>query len=216
MGKEADMVNERSELDNQASEKVKAGGEGQEMGATDVGEASPTEAKGTAELEALRCEVAEWRAKADELLDKYKRSLADFVNYRKRQERDREEETLRIRMDVIRQFLPVVDDFERALKNVPDEHAKASWVEGITLIERKLKSILAGLQVSPIEALGQPFDPNLHSALLMDHSDEYPPGTVMEELQRGYRLADRVLRPTIVKVSNGPKDQKNAEDVAKQ
>jgi len=206
------MEKQSEQIHNRAPEEVKAG-ESQEMRSTEEGAACPSESKESAEIEALRREVAEWRAKADELLDKYKRSLADFVNYRKRQDRDREEETLRIRMDVIRQFLPVVDDFERALKQVPDEYAKASWIEGITLIERKLKSILANLQVSPIEALGQPFDPNLHSALLMDHSDEYPPGTVMEELQKGYRLADRVLRPTIVKVSNGPKDQKAEGEV---
>lgn len=202
------MTDKQSEPANRAPEEEGAVGEGQKVKATEVGEATVAEAKESSEIETLRREVEEWRAKADELRDQYKRSLADFANYRKRQERDREEQVLRIRIEVLRQFLPVVDDFERALKNVPGEYAKAGWVEGITLIERKLDSVLAKFEVLPIEALGKPFDPAFHSALVMDDSDEYPPGTVMEELQRGYRLADQVLRPTIVKVSNGPKSQK--------
>ena len=178
-----------------------------------AGEAAATGEK-VSEIEALRREVEEWRAKSDELLDKYKRSLADFANYRKRQDRDREDQSLWIKADVLRQFLPVLEDFERALKNVPGEYAKAGWVEGITLIERKLNSVLAKFEVSPIEALGKPFDPAFHSALVTEASDEYPPGIVMEELQRGYCLADRVLRPAVVKVSNGPASQK-ADDTVK-
>jgi molecular chaperone GrpE len=179
-----------------------------------TGEATATGEK-VSEVVALRREAEEWRAKYDELLDKYKRCLADFANYRKRQERDREEGSLWIKADVLRQFLPVLDDFERALKNVPGEYAKAGWIEGITLIERKLNSALARFEVLPIEALGKPFDPAFHSALMMEDSDEYPPGTVIEELQRGYRLADQVLRPAVVKVSNGPAAQK-ASDTTKQ
>jgi molecular chaperone GrpE len=205
------MDKDRHEPVDQAANEEAAGIESKPPVA---GEATATGEK-VSEIEALRREVEEWRAKADELLDQYKRCLADFANYRKRQERDRGEQTLQIRMDVLRQFLPVLDDFARALKSVPGEYANAGWVEGITLIERKLNSVLAKFEVSPIEALGKPFDPAFHSALIMEDSAEYPPGTVMEELQRGYRLADQVLRPAVVKVSNGPAAQK-ADDTVKQ
>jgi len=201
------MDKDRHEPEDRATSEEAAGIESK------AGEAAATGEKG-AEVEALRREVEEWRAKSDELLDKYKRSLADFANYRKRQDRDREDQSLWIKADVLRQFLPVLEDFERALKNVPGEYAKAGWVEGITLIERKLNSVLAKFEVSPIEALGKPFDPAFHSALVTEASDEYPPGIVMEELQRGYCLADRVLRPAVVKVSNGPASQK-ADDTVK-
>lgn len=204
---EDERMNETTESSQQAPESAAEGQKAQ-------GPQGASEGQGPSEVESLRQQVEEWRAKADELLDKYKRSLADFANYRKRQDRDREEQTLQIRMEVLRQILPIVDDFERALKNVPQEYAQAGWVEGITLIERKLKSMLAKFDVSPIEALGKPFDPNFHSALVTEESDEYPPGTVMEELQRGYLLADRLLRPTIVKVSNGPRAK--PEEGAKQ
>jgi molecular chaperone GrpE len=161
------------------------------------------------ELEALRGEAREWHAKADEWLDSYRRSVAEFSNYRKRIEREREQQTLRISMDLLKRLIPIMDDFERALKNVPEEANGSSWVEGITLIERKMWAILQGFQVAPIEALGQPFDPNLHSAVMQAESDTYPAGIVMEELQRGYRVADQVLRPAMVKVSSGPGAQDN-------
>lgn len=185
----------------------------EEKASAEGAEPTTAELKASNEVEALRCEVEEWHAKADGLLDKYRRSLADFANYRKRQDREREEQAPRVRMDVLKQFLPVVDDFERALKSVPGEFAGAGWVEGITLIERKLKSVLAKFDVVPIEALGKSFDPASHSALMVGESDEYPAGVVMEELQRGYRLAEQVLRPTIVKVSKGPGPQKPTDEV---
>ena len=156
------------------------------------------------ELQKLREEVAHWQAKADEYLDKYRRSLAEFSNYRKRQEQVREQEKLRLRMDVLKQLLPIVDDFERALESVPEEFQGESWVEGVLLIERKLKGLLEQFEVVPIEAVGKPFDPTYHSALLQEESDEFPEGTVMEELRKGYLIADQVLRPTLVKVSRGP------------
>jgi molecular chaperone GrpE len=154
--------------------------------------------------ESLRREVAEWKAKSDEWLDQYRRSVAEFANYRKRQERDKQQQTVRLSMDVMQKLLPVVDDLQRAIKNVPGELAQVSWVQGIDLIERKLEAILSEFQVVPIQALGAMFDPNFHASLMQADSDAYPAGTVMEELQTGYMLGDQVLRPTLVKVSNGP------------
>lgn len=88
-------------------------------------------------------------------------------------------------------------------------------MEGVRLIDRKLRSVLEEFDVTPIEAMGKPFDPYYHSALLQDESDEYPEGVVMEELQRGYMLGDEVLRPTVVKVSKGPgSGSKNTDEDA--
>lgn len=152
----------------------------------------------------LRQQAEEWRSKADELLDKYRRSAAEFSNYRKRQDRDRDQQMLRLNMQVMRQLLPIMDDFERALQETPDGLGGSGWLEGIVLIDRKLKALLEGFQVVPIEALGKPFNPAFHSALMQEESDEHPEGTVTEELRKGYLLSDQVLRPTLVKVSCKP------------
>jgi len=155
-------------------------------------------------LETLRKELEASRAQAEQWLDQYRRSVAEFANYRKRQEREREQQVVRIKIDVLKRLLPALDDLERALRHVPDGLQETTWLEGVALIGRKLQGLLEEFQAQPIEALGKPFDPNYHAALLQEESDAYPAGTVIEELQRGYLLADQVLRPTLVKVSNGP------------
>jgi molecular chaperone GrpE len=148
-------------------------------------------------------ENEEWQSKAEVYLDQYRRCMAEFANYRKRQERDKEQLYASVTMDVLRQLLPIVDDLERGIENMPPEHSGTSWTEGVALIERKLKALLANFGCQPIEAVGRPFDPVYHSALLMEPSEQYPAQTVMEELQKGYMFSDRVLRPTTVKVSSG-------------
>jgi molecular chaperone GrpE len=158
--------------------------------------------------EALQQEIEEWRNKADAYLDKYRRSAAEFSNYRKRLEREREERTLRLRSMVLGRLLPIVDDLERAIQNVPDEVAESDWTQGIILIERKLKALLQEFDVVPIEAEGKPFDPYYHEALMQEESDEYPEGIVSGEMEKGYMIADHVLRPTRVKVSTGPGPEK--------
>ena len=166
-------------------------------------------------LKELREKIDEYEAEIEELLDKYRRKAAAFSNYRKRQERERELQSIRLRTEVLGELLPIVDDFRRALQNVPDRVRDKEWVEGIALIQRKLEKLLDKYEVTPIEALGEPFDPNYHSALLQEESEEYPAGTVMEEVEKGYLVGDRVLRPALVKVSLGPKsngDESAAKD----
>jgi len=165
--------------------------------------------------EELLQQLEEWREKADEYLDKYRRSVAELSNYRKRQERERAEQALRTKAAILRQFLAPVDDFERAIDSIPREFANDGWVDGILLIERKLKSVLDAFQVVPMETLGKPFDPNFHSALMQCASQEYPEGTVMEEMVKGYLIDGRVRRPAMVKVSMGGEPQANAEAEAK-
>ena len=139
----------------------------------------------------------------EQLRDKYLRSLAEMDNYRKRVAREREQQQLRSRMELIRQLLPVVDDYGLALSHVPEEYAGLAWIEGLALIYRKLEQYLSGVGVEPIEAAGQPFDPHYHDALMREASDTYPEGIVTEEIRKGYMMAGEVLRPTLVKVSMG-------------
>jgi molecular chaperone GrpE len=160
------------------------------------------ERSGTAPPEAAEAE--KWRQQAETYLDQYRRSVADFSNYRKRQERDQQQQAQRLTIDALKPLLPIVDDLQRAVRNVPAEIAGNAWVEGVALIERKMMALLAGFQAVPIVALGQPFDPNYHSALMQSESEQYPAGVVMEELQTGYHVGDQVLRPTLVKISSGP------------
>jgi len=157
------------------------------------------------ELVALRSQVQDLQAKADEWLDQYRRSAAEFANYRRRQERDRDQQRVALKVDVVRRLFPIIDDLELALGHVPSGVGATGWAEGLALILRKMKSVLSEYGVEPIEALGKPFDPNYHEAVLQEPSNDYPEGVVMEELRPGYRIGDQVVRATQVKVSAGPR-----------
>ena len=147
--------------------------------------------------------IEELQAQAEDYRDKYLRSVADFSNYRKRQDRERQQQNWRIHADVLRGLLDPLDDFQRALAHVPEEHADAGWVQGIILIEQKLKALLSLYNVTPMEAEGRPFDPNYHEAMLREFSSEYAEGTVSEEFEKGYMMDDQVLRIAVVKGSQG-------------
>lgn len=140
------------------------------------------------------------KAQAAEYLDQWRRTSADFANYRKRTEREWNEVRAMASADVIRQLFPVLDDFDRAFKAVPEEFQGHPWVEGFRLIERKFMQILEQAGVKVIEAVGKPFDPNFHESVAMEESDQ-PHGTVLEEYRRGYQLNDKVLRPAMVKIA---------------
>lgn len=155
------------------------------------------------QLAAATRELEEARARADEATYNWQRSAADFANYKRRTEEDRSLLTQAGTAVLISKLLAVQDDFDRALANVPHD-VHEGWLEGIQLVERKLRSVLESEGVTPIDALGQPFDPNLHEAVVHEPTDAHPDNTVVEELQRGYRLGDRVLRPSLVKVANNP------------
>ena len=152
------------------------------------------------DLESLKKALAEEKAKAEDYLANWQRTQADFINYKKRIEQERDETAKFANAMLVLNLLPVLDDLERALDNVTPKLAGLTWVDGIGLIYRKLQAILEGHGLTEIKALGQPFDPNLHEAVLYGDGEE---GKVIEELQKGYRLHDRVLRPTMVKVGKG-------------
>lgn len=149
----------------------------------------------------LEEQLAAAQAQAAEYLDGWQRARAEFANARKRLEKSRIEARRNATVEVIAQLLPVLDDFERALDNVPEEIAGNSWFEGLALVHRKLRAILEHEDIERIGAVGEPFDPNIHEAVLQEESDEYESGVVMKELQAGYRLGERVIRPAMVVVA---------------
>ena len=163
-----------------------------------------------AEAEGSKAAVAEQqeelerlRQERDVLLDRLARLQAEFDNYRKRMER--EQQTFRdyALADAIKKLLPVVDSFDRALAT--ESRDSEEFHSGIELINRQLHDALAKLGVQPIVAKGEPFDPNLHQAVQMVETDEVEDHHVLDELQRGYKLRDRLLRPAMVRVATNPK-----------
>ncbi len=154
-----------------------------------------------AELIALQEKLAEAQAKATENLEGWQRAQAEFSNYKKRISRDQEQLAAEARGRVIKRYLEVVDDLERALKNKPTEGAGAEWAQGIELVCRKLQIYLESEGLTRMDPLGQPFDANLHEAVTEEKSDEHESGTVIEVLRPGYMLGERVLRPASVKVA---------------
>lgn len=166
----------------------------------------PSRAALIEKIEDLQRVLDQTREQADENLRSWQRTAADFSNYRRRIDDEREGMAQFTNTLLISKLLSVLDDFDRALETVPpDTHD--GWVDGIRLVERKLRGLLEAEGVTEIEALGQPFDPNLHEAVVHEETTEHPDNHVIGELQRGYRLRDRVLRPALVRVANNPKER---------
>ncbi|HBY08706.1 MAG TPA: nucleotide exchange factor GrpE [Chloroflexi bacterium] len=140
-------------------------------------------------------------AKANEYLDGWQRAQAEFTNYRKRQERERELMRFETVGRVVKRYLPIADDMQRALKDRPVEGDGVAWAEGFELIYRKLMSILDAEGITPIGGEGEMFDPNFQEAVVQTESDEHESGIVIEVLQAGYKMGERVLRPAMVRVA---------------
>ena len=148
----------------------------------------------------------------DQLRDLLLRKTAEFDNFRKRVERERSEFARRAAEDLLLDLLPLVDDFERALA-VPSETPDGeSYRAGVVLMHRQLLELLRKRDVTPIDAVGEPFDPGLHEAVTQEPSDEHPEGTVVTEFRRGYRLGNRLLRPAMVTVSAGGNAREEAAE----
>ena len=137
---------------------------------------------------------------ADDYKADLQRMAADFSNYRKRNEAERTEFAKFAKADLITKLLDVLDGYDRALASVPDDVKGQPWVEGMWLVERKLRRILDAEGLEPVDSLGKPFDPYVHEAVAHVESDE-PEGTVIAEHQKAYRLHDRVIRPALVSVA---------------
>jgi molecular chaperone GrpE len=157
------------------------------------------------DIETLKKMLAEAKAKVEANLAGWQRAQADFINYKRRNEQEKEEVGQMANALLILNILPILDDLERAFTSVPPRLAKLSWVDGVKLIERKLWAILEAQGLAQIKALGEPFDPKFHEAVRQDKGKE---GIVIDEVQKGYQLGDRVIRPTMVVVGNGEEEEK--------
>jgi molecular chaperone GrpE len=159
---------------------------------TPVEQAAPT-------VEELQARIAQLEQENEENRNQWLRAVADYKNFKRRTDQERAELIRGASAGLLLKLLPVLDDFERATASASDEIASSSWFEGIRLIGQKLQTVLESEGVSPIDAIGKEFDPNLHEAVIYEDAGD---GTsmVIAELQKGYMLRDRVLRPSMVKV----------------
>lgn len=156
----------------------------------------------TISAEALQAQLEAAKAEAAANLDNWQRTAAEMANFKRRQLEQanrRREDTI---AEIISQIFPVLDDFDLAFKNVPAEltEKEANWVSGFTLVQRKLQKVLEQNEVQPIDATGE-FNPNLHEAVTHENSPEHASNAIIAELRKGYKLGERVLRPTLVRVA---------------
>ena len=172
-------------------------------------EEEPTEERD--ELEQAREELEEAKTQAAEYLDGWQRTRAEFSNYKKRQEADRVQMMTLANATLLRKLLPVLDDFERAMATLPMNLSQMTWIEGISLIKYKLDAIIESEGVEPVETEGQAFDPRYHEAVTYEEAEGYEDGQIIGEVQRGYILGERVLRPALVRVAKAPVPQPEEE-----
>lgn len=154
-------------------------------------------------VEQLAAQLETAKGLAAEHLASLQRTAADFANFKRRTAEDREREMGLASEFLLLKLLVVADDFDRALEAMPAELKGVAWIEGITLLDRKLRALLESEGVTPIEAIGRPFDPREHEAIATVPSTGRPEGEVVAEIQRGYRVRDRVLRPAMVAIADG-------------
>ena len=142
------------------------------------------------------------QAQAAEYLDGWQRARAEFANYKRRTEAERIELSATAGADVLMRVLPAIDDFDRAANTLPDDLKDHAWINGVMLIYRKLLNTLDASNVKPIVVQpGDAFDPTLHEAITHEDSDQFSSGQIIAELQRGYKMGERVLRPAMVRVA---------------
>jgi molecular chaperone GrpE len=163
-------------------------------------------------IEQLRSELRKVNEQAKDCDDKYLRALAELDNQRKRSMREKEELQKYANERLILEILPVIDNFERAIDAGKQADNVAQMVDGVKMILKQLREILEKEGVAPFESLGEKFDPYKHEALLAIESKEHEPYTVLEEIQKGYTMKDRVIRPAKVTVSK--KEEEKKEDDA--
>lgn len=204
----SDELPERREDQHQSApnQQTTAAHSDTEAGAPRVTLDSTAMGPAAAELIATRAELRRVEGERNDLRDALARRQADFENYRKRVERERTESYNRMVGDVVSKLLPVLDNLRRALDAEGTLQASESeefrhFLHGVELIYRQLSSVLEGLGLQPIAALGQRFDPHVHEAVVTEQTEEHEPDTVIQEIVPGYRLGEKLLRPAIVKVA---------------
>ncbi|WP_244527470.1 nucleotide exchange factor GrpE [Lihuaxuella thermophila] len=144
----------------------------------------------------------QWQKQAEENRQQYLRALADLENFRRRARKEKEDAVKYAVVPLLEALLPVLDNFERALEAADQNHDAQALQEGIEMVYRQFLNVLSQAGLTLIEAEGKPFDPHQHHAVMQVDSEEHEPGMVVEELQAGYRYLDRVIRPSMVKISS--------------
>jgi molecular chaperone GrpE len=173
---------------------------------------SPT--KLLADLEALQAEAGAARTQAEEYLAALQRERAEFLNFKRRTAEERQRDLGLAAEDLIRKVLAVADDFDRAIEQRPDAIATDPWFEGVSAIDRKLRALLESEGVTTIDAdPGTRFDPREHDAIANVPGTGRPEGEIVEQVRRGYRLRDRVLRPALVAVAGAPTEAAASGDL---
>ena len=185
---EEEFPEEATALDSEEAASEQA----DETPAADAGE-------GAVESEENDLEVAQRQAK--ESYDKFLRVYAEFENYKKRMEREKSDFLKYANEELIKELLPVIDNLDRAVGQARQNAEAQSLVEGVEMILRQIKEVMEKHGVKELQSLGEPFDPNVHEAMMHEIADEHDENTVIDELQKGYIFKDRLIRPALVKVS---------------
>ena len=165
-------------------------------------ETAPADAP-VSELDELRARVAQLERESADYKDQWLRAAADYKNFKRRTDSERVDLIRGASAGLLLKLLPVMDDLTRAVNSVTPDVEGTAWYGGFKLIPQKLHTVLESEGVVPIEAVGQDFDPNFHEAVIYEAAGDGQDGKVVAELQKGYKLRDRVLRPTMVKVGQG-------------
>jgi len=197
--KEEGPGTEQAAEETNQPEEQKAEDELQEI--TEVEVIEPDDEEDLDKPEEFEMKLAEALREKEEYLDGWQRTQADFANYKKRVERDRQQMQQNATAKVVRRYLEILDDLERALVNQPQDGEGAVWADGIDLVYRKWLNTLEVDDVRPMEVDDQLFDPTLHEGISQEESDEHESGEIIEVVQTGYYIGDRVLRPARVRIA---------------
>ncbi|MEK6303901.1 MAG: nucleotide exchange factor GrpE [Acidobacteriota bacterium] len=192
------LIDEYEQLE---AENVQEAGSTADEQTDEAGDSSAVESEGDASAN-LQSQVDTLTREKTALYDQLLRRAAEFENYRRRVERERSDAYQRARVEVLVEFLPVVDNFERALSSLENSGGDAEALRhGVELIHKQFKDALTKFGLEPVDSVGQTFDPHLHEAVTIEATDKHKENTVIEEFQRGYKIGDRLLRPAKVKVA---------------
>ena len=194
----------KEEILEEKEEEIEEADTAQEEAEKEACEASEEEEKEDKKLQKKKAKAEKkqdaLKEKVEELEDKVKRQMAEFDNFRKRSEKEKNAMFETGAKSVIEKILPVVDNFERGLATIPEEEKGSPFAEGMEMIYRQLIGELEKMEVKPIPAVGEEFDPALHNAVMQVESDEYESGVIAQELQKGYTYRDSVVRHSMVAV----------------
>ncbi|OZB91650.1 nucleotide exchange factor GrpE [Paenibacillus sp. XY044] len=204
MNENQEFQENENELNQQTNEEVNEhtaeAGQAGETASEDASEGAAAEKEGF-DPAALKSEVERLKGLADDYQQRAIRTQADFDNFRKRTQKEKEDLAKYASSKLVAELLPVVDNFERALAAAGEGSEMESFTKGVSMIFRQLEGVLQSEGLLAMVTVGEPFNPEYHQAIMQVESDEYEEGIVVEEVQKGYMLKDKVLRPAMVKVS---------------